>query len=66
MATMKNSDPVPRRILGSTGAEVSIMGLGGYHLGTIGSREAVRIVQVAVDEGITFMDNAWEYHDGES
>ena len=43
------------------------MGLGGYHLGTIKSaREAVRIVQAAVDGGITFMDNAWEYHDGES
>jgi uncharacterized protein len=43
------------------------MGLGGYHLGTMKSRrEAVRIVQAAVDGGITFMDNAWEYHDGES
>jgi aryl-alcohol dehydrogenase-like predicted oxidoreductase len=67
MATTKNSDPVPRRILGSTGAEVSIMGLGGYHLGTMASkREAVRVVQAAVEAGITFLDNAWEYHDGES
>src|SRR4029079_18959257 len=63
----KYSDPIPRRILGRTGAEVCIMGLGGYHLGTIDSkREAVRIVRAAVDEGITFLDNAWEYHDGES
>ena len=67
MANTKSSNEVPRRPLGRTGAEVSIMGLGGYHLGTISSaREAVRIVQAAVDGGITFMDNAWEYHDGES
>jgi predicted aldo/keto reductase-like oxidoreductase len=67
MATTKNGDPIPLRPLGRTGVEVSILGLGGYHLGTVGnSRLAVRIVQAAVDEGITFMDNAWEYHDGES
>ena len=67
MATTKHPSLVPHRILGSTDAEVSIMGLGGYHLGTIGSkREAVRIVQAAVEAGITFLDNAWEYHDGES
>jgi uncharacterized protein len=66
MATTKSTDPIPRRPLGRTGVEVSILGLGGYHLGTIPGREAVRIVQAAVDEGITFMDNAWEYHDGES
>ena len=66
MATTKNTPSlIPHRILGSTDAEVSIMGLGGYHLGTIASkREAVRIVQAAVEAGITFMDNAWEYHDG--
>jgi aryl-alcohol dehydrogenase-like predicted oxidoreductase len=41
--------------------------LGGYHLGLIGTqREAIRIVHAAVDAGITFMDNAWEYHEGES
>jgi aryl-alcohol dehydrogenase-like predicted oxidoreductase len=67
MATTKHPQLIPHRILGSTEAEVSIMGLGGYHLGTIGSkREAVRIVQAAVEAGITFLDNAWEYHDGES
>jgi aryl-alcohol dehydrogenase-like predicted oxidoreductase len=67
MATSKSRKEVPHRPLGRTGADVSILGLGGYHLGTIKSaREAVRIVQAAVDGGITFMDNAWEYHDGES
>jgi aryl-alcohol dehydrogenase-like predicted oxidoreductase len=67
MATTKHPSLIPHRILGSTDAEVPIMGLGGYHLGTIGSkREAMRIVQAAVEAGITFLDNAWEYHDGES
>jgi predicted aldo/keto reductase-like oxidoreductase len=46
---------------------VSILGVGGYHLGVVDTQAAaVRIVQEAVDAGVTFMDNAWEYHDGES
>jgi aryl-alcohol dehydrogenase-like predicted oxidoreductase len=46
---------------------VSALGLGGYHLGKIKSvREALNVVHAAVDAGITFMDNAWEYHDGRS
>jgi aryl-alcohol dehydrogenase-like predicted oxidoreductase len=58
---------IPRRPLGRTGAEVSIMALGGYHLGLVKTKtEAVRIVREALDAGITFMDNAWEYHDGVS
>jgi aryl-alcohol dehydrogenase-like predicted oxidoreductase len=56
---------IPQRPLGKTGVMVSCLGLGGYHLGDVKSkREAIRIVQEAVDHGITFMDNAWEYHDG--
>lgn len=43
------------------------MGLGGYHLGKVPTvAEAIRIVHTAIDAGITFLDNAWEYHDGES
>jgi aryl-alcohol dehydrogenase-like predicted oxidoreductase len=58
---------IPQRPLGKTGVMVSCLGLGGYHLGdTKTKREAIRIVQEAVDHGITFMDNAWEYHDGVS
>jgi len=58
---------IPRRALGDAGDLVSALGLGGYHLGKIKSvREAVRLVHAAVDAGITFMDNAWEYHDGRS
>jgi aryl-alcohol dehydrogenase-like predicted oxidoreductase len=46
---------------------ISAIGLGGYHLGLVKSaRDAVKIVHAAIDAGITFMDNAWEYHAGES
>jgi len=46
---------------------VSAIALGGYHLGLVSSRrEATRIVHAAIDAGITFLDNAWEYNEGES
>ena len=55
------------RPLGQTGETVSALGLGGYHLGLIGAkREAISVIHAAIDAGVTFMDNAWEYHDGES
>ena len=58
---------VPRRALGRTGEMVSMVGLGGYHLGLVRSeRTAERIVHAAIDRGITFMDNSWDYHEGES
>jgi aryl-alcohol dehydrogenase-like predicted oxidoreductase len=58
---------VPTRPLGRTGADVSIIGIGGYHLGLVDTQaEAVRIIHEAIDAGVTFMDNAWEYHEGES
>jgi uncharacterized protein len=58
---------IPRRPFGSTGDVVSALGMGGFHLGLIGTaREAVSLVRQAIDAGITFMDNAWEYHEGES
>ena len=53
------------RPLGATGAMVSALGLGGYHIGKMKSeRDAIRIVHAAIDAGVTFMDNAWEYQDG--
>ncbi|MBC7932674.1 MAG: aldo/keto reductase [Rubrivivax sp.] len=65
MNTRKVSGEIPRRPLGRTGVEVSALALGGYHLGIVKTeREATRIVQEAVDAGASFMDNAWEYHDG--
>src|SRR5688500_14682816 len=61
------SSLVPTRPLGHTGADVSIIGLGGYHLGLVETQAAaIRIVHEAIDAGVTFMDNAWEYHEGES
>jgi aryl-alcohol dehydrogenase-like predicted oxidoreductase len=58
---------IPTRPLGRTGVHVSAIGLGGYHLGDVKTEEeAERIVHEAVDSGVTFMDNAWEYHDGRS
>ena len=56
---------VPRRPMGSTGLQVSILGMGGYHLGTASSQEEVNdMVAKALDHGINFFDNAWEYHKG--
>ena len=58
---------VPRRPLGRAGELVSALALGGYHLGTMDSeREAIRVVHEAVDAGVTFMDNAWEYNEHRS
>ncbi len=58
---------IPRRPFGRHRDLVSIMGLGGFHLGrTKTAAEAVRIVHEAIDAGINFLDNAWEYHEGES
>ena len=64
---MPSSD-IPRRPFGRHEDErVSIMALGGYHLGSVATKtEAVRIVHAALDAGLTFMDNAWEYHEGKS
>jgi predicted aldo/keto reductase-like oxidoreductase len=61
------SFPVPRRAMGKTGLEVSIIGLGGYHLGTASGQDEVNeMVAKAMDHGINFFDNAWEYHKGMS
>jgi aryl-alcohol dehydrogenase-like predicted oxidoreductase len=60
-------DKIPRKPLGKTGVQVSILGVGGAHLGRAPSLgEATRIVHEAIDAGINFMDNAWEYNDGRS
>jgi uncharacterized protein len=65
--SLASSSPIPRRPLGKTGAQVSIMGIGGSHLCDVRDPgEATRIVDEAIDAGINFFDNAWEYHDGRS
>ncbi len=59
------SGEVPKRALGRTGTQVSAMGIGGYHLGSAETDQAaVEIVARALDHGVNFFDNAWEYHDG--
>lgn len=57
---------VPRRTLGVTEEKVSAIGLGGFHLGIPTEAEAIRIMHRAIDAGITFFDNCWDYHDGDS
>ena len=67
MAPASRTEPVPHRPFGRHPDPVSIIGLGGYHLGKLRTiAEAVRIVHEAIDAGVNFLDNAWEYHDGES
>jgi aryl-alcohol dehydrogenase-like predicted oxidoreductase len=58
---------LPTRLLGRTGQRVSILCLGGWHIGSLKDQsEAIRIMHAAVDEGLTFFDNCWDYHDGGS
>ena len=58
---------VPHRPLGKTGLQVSAIGVGGYHLGSAkNQQDANEIVAQAMDAGVNFFDNAWDYHDGQS
>jgi predicted aldo/keto reductase-like oxidoreductase len=58
---------LPTRPLGKTGERVSIICLGGWHIGAVkDQKEAIKIMHTALDEGLTFFDNAWDYHDGGS
>lgn len=55
------------RVLGRTGEKVSAVGLGGFHIGVPkDEEEGLRIIRTAIDRGITFMDNCWDYHNGGS
>jgi aryl-alcohol dehydrogenase-like predicted oxidoreductase len=65
MADSPSQGPIPKRPLGKTGLQVSILGLGGYHLGTPKTQQEVdEIIAHALDAGINFFDNAWEYYEG--
>jgi predicted aldo/keto reductase-like oxidoreductase len=59
-------DGVIYRNLGSTGERVSAIGVGGYHIGVPDEAEGIRIIRTALDRGVTFLDNSWDYHDGVS
>jgi predicted aldo/keto reductase-like oxidoreductase len=56
---------IPYRTLGHTGEEVSIAGLGGYHIGIQDDEnDSIRLIRTAIDNGINFMDNSWDYNEG--
>jgi len=58
---------VPTRVLGHTGEKVSIVVLGGYHVGMQSDeQESLRIIRSALDNGINFLDNCWDYNNGQS
>jgi len=59
--------PFPTRTLGRSGEKVSIVGLGGYHIGMQSDeQESIRIIRTAIDAGMNFLDNCWDYNDGQS
>src|SRR5256714_1130135 len=63
----ETSNEMIYRKLGNTGERVSAIGLGGYHIGVpADEHEGIRIIRSAVDRGITFLDNSWDYHEGGS
>ena len=59
--------PIPTRALGRSGEKVSMVGLGGYHIGMQSNeQESIRIIRAALDRGVNFLDNCWDYNDGQS
>src|SRR5659263_550369 len=66
------SDTAPQgmlyRTLGRTGETVSAIGIGGWHIGLneVDEQQSIRIIRTAVDRGINFMDNCWDYNEGAS
>jgi predicted aldo/keto reductase-like oxidoreductase len=66
-AAEERKNGIPYRTLGRTGEKVSVIGLGGYHLGKQSDpEESIRIIRAGIDEGINFLDNCWDYNGGES
>ena len=67
-ATGKPGGAIPYRTLGHTGEKVSIVGVGGHHIGRamVSETESIQIVRTALDNGVNFLDNCWDYNDGES
>lgn len=65
---LSNAPTVPKRKLGQTGEMVSMIGLGGYHIGqaTLSEAYAVNLIRRAIDSGINFLDNCWDYNQGKS
>ena len=57
---------VPTRVLGRTGEKVSMVGIGGYHIGVPNEQDAIRVIRTALDSGVSFLDNCWDYNGGQS
>jgi uncharacterized protein len=57
---------IPQRTLGKTGEKVSIIGIGGFHIGVPEEQEGIRIIRTALDSGVNFLDNCWDYNGGVS
>jgi predicted aldo/keto reductase-like oxidoreductase len=67
MKNLSKNIEIPHRPLGTTGESVSIVGIGGGHIGMVKTdEESIKIVRTAVDCGINFMDNCWDYAEGKS
>ena len=69
MPTRNGSEAgIPYRPLGATGEQVSLIGLGGHHLGLprVSEADAIVLVRSALDHGVNFLDNSWDYHEGQS
>src|SRR6266853_5487029 len=61
------ADSFPYRTLGRSGQKVSIVGLGGYHIGHPEDEQlSIRLVRTALDNGVNFLDNCWDYNGGQS
>jgi predicted aldo/keto reductase-like oxidoreductase len=65
-ASAKPNGSIPYRTLGHTGEKVSIVGIGGHHLGraVVSESESIQIVRTALDNGVNFLDNSWDYNKG--
>lgn len=62
-----NTQDIPMRTFGRSGEKISALGIGGHHIGR--PKEAnggIQIIRAALDQGVTFLDDCWDYHDGES
>ena len=64
----KTKGELPKRTLGRTGLQVTLLSIGGFHAGApnVSEDEAIQIIRIAIDEGVNFLDNAWSYHKGRS
>jgi aryl-alcohol dehydrogenase-like predicted oxidoreductase len=65
--TLSDGAAMPMRTLGRTGVKVSLVGLGGFHIGMQkDEQESIGLIRFALDHGINFLDNCWDYNNGDS